>query len=36
MFEYYIEMLDNNIYTKQYLEENGFENLLDLIKEIKK
>ncbi len=29
-------MLDNNPYTKRYIEENGFENLLDLIKEIKK
>ncbi len=36
MFEYYIKMLDNNPYTKRYIEENGFENLLDLIKEIKK
>ena len=36
MFEYYIKMLDNNPYTRSYLEENGFENLHDLIKEIKK
>lgn len=36
MFEYYIKMIDNNTYAKQYLEENGFENLLDLINKIKK
>ncbi len=36
MFEYYIKMLDNNSYSRGYLENNGFENLLDLIKEIKK
>ena len=36
MFEYYIKMLDNNPYSKGYLKNNGFENLIDLIKEIKK
>lgn len=36
MFEYYIKMLDNNKHTRKYLEDNGFENLLDLIKKIKK
>lgn len=36
MFEYYIKMIDNNAYAKQYLEDNGFENLLDLINKIKK
>jgi hypothetical protein len=36
MFEYYIKMLDNNPHTKRYIEENGFENLIDLIEEIKK
>ena len=36
MFEYYVKMLDNNPYARRYLEDNGFENLLDLIKEIKK
>lgn len=36
MFEYYVKMLDNNPYARRYLEYNGFENLLDLIKEIKK
>jgi hypothetical protein len=36
MFEYYVKMLDNNIHTRKYLEDNGFENLLDLINEIKK
>ncbi|MHB1696599.1 MAG: hypothetical protein ACYCSQ_00610 [bacterium] len=36
MFEYYINMLDNNPHARRYLEENGFENLLDLMKEIKK
>ncbi len=36
MFEYYVKMLDNNIHTRKYLEDNGVENLLDLINEIKK
>ena len=36
MFEYYIKMLDNNSYSRDYLKNNGFENILDLIKEIKK
>ena len=36
MFEYYIKMSDNNPYMKRYIEENRFENLLDLIKKIKK
>ncbi|MCL4427797.1 MAG: hypothetical protein M1276_02210 [Deltaproteobacteria bacterium] len=38
MFEYYVKMMDNNKHTKNYisLKENGFENLLELIKKINK